>query len=222
MYCLCGYYIYTSRVAVGACGYGDLFQQGYGPETTALSTALFDNGAACGACYELACTNSTWCKTGAGTIRVTATNFCPPNYTKTEEVWCNPPQKHFDLSMPMFVKIAEYKAGIVPVLYRRVKCYKTGGIRFEFKGNPYWLLVLVYNVGGTGQVVDVKIKGSNSSGWIQMTRNWGQNWQTSEQLVGQSLSFQVTISDGQVVQSENVAPSNWQFNKAYKGSKNFH
>lgn len=208
-----------SNISEGACGYGDLFKQGYGLETTALSTTLFNEGATCGACFQIICVKSPWCRKNAGAIRVTATNFCPPNYTKTKEAWCNPPQKHFDLSMPMFVKIAEYKAGIVPVVYRRVMCYKKGGIKFELKGNPYWLLLLIYNVGGVGQVVNVKIKGSDTE-WIQMTRNWGQNWQTWEQLQGQSLSFKVVAADGRMVQSDNVAPPNWQLNQVYEG-KNF-
>ncbi|KAJ4834283.1 Expansin-A25 [Turnera subulata] len=202
----------------GACGYGDLFQQGYGLETAALSTALFNNGEACGACFEIMCVNDPkWCL--PGTIRITATNFCPPNYTKTVGVWCNPPQKHFDLSMPMFLKIAQYRAGVVPVKFRRVLCAKQGGVKFEISGNPYWNIVLVYNVGGVGDVTDVKIKGSGN--WIQMVRDWGQKWKTGSVLTGQSLSFQVTTSNGKMLQFDNVADPSWQFGKTYDGRKNF-
>ncbi|KAL9239480.1 hypothetical protein vseg_013797 [Gypsophila vaccaria] len=205
----------------GACGYENLFDQGYGLETTALSTALFNDGLACGTCYEIRCTNSIWCRNGGGPIRVTATNFCPPYYKEAPDAWCNPPRKHFDLSQLMFLKIAEYRAGVVPVVYRKVMCYRTGGIKFEFKGNPYWLLVLVYNVNGDGDVIAVDIKGSKSD-WIQMQRNWGQNWQTSTMLQGQSLSFQVTTSDGKTKQFMDVAPENWELGRWYEARHNMY
>lgn len=84
------------------------------------------------------------------------------------------------------------------------------------KGNNWWLLVLVYNVGGDGQVVDVKVKGTRT-GWVGMTRNWGQNWQTWVDLRGQALSFRVTTSDGRTVQSDNAAPPDWKLGQSYEG-----
>ncbi|KAK9116521.1 hypothetical protein Sjap_015468 [Stephania japonica] len=212
-----------SETMQGACGYGDLFQQGYGLETTALSTALFNDGLACGACYEIRCFNDAqWCIPGS--IKVTATNLCPPNYAlpSGQGGWCNPPRKHFDLSLPMFLKIAKYKAGIVPVLYRRIGCVKQGGIKFEIKGNPYWMMVLVYNVGGIGDVFEVKIKGSSRGDeWVQMQRNWGQNWQTFVRFQGDSLSFQVSVQGGEMVQCDGVAPASWGFGQTFECATNF-
>uniref|UniRef100_A0A453T3F4 Expansin n=1 Tax=Aegilops tauschii subsp. strangulata TaxID=200361 RepID=A0A453T3F4_AEGTS len=110
----------------GACGYGNLYSTGYGTHTAALSTLMFNDGAACGQCYKVACdrelADTRWCKPGV-TVTITATNLCPPNHALPSDNggWCNAPRLHFDMAQPAWEKIGVYKGGIIPVMYQRFK-----------------------------------------------------------------------------------------------------
>nr|AVG44218.1 EXPA7 [Boehmeria nivea] len=213
----------TARETLGgACGYGNLFNNGYGTNTAALSTTLFNSGYSCGQCFQITCSQSKACYKGV-VATVTATNICPPNWSQDSNAggWCNPPRDHFDMSKPAFMKIAQWKAGIVPVVYRRVPCTRTGGLRFSFQGNGYWLLVYVMNVGGGGDIAGLSVKGSKT-GWISMSHNWGASYQAFATLAGQSLSFKVTsYTTKQTIVANNVAPPDWRAGYTYTSKVNF-
>ncbi|KAH7653480.1 Expansin protein [Dioscorea alata] len=191
----------ASETMGGACGYENLFNNGYGTATAALSSTLFKKGYACGTCYQIRCIGSKACFRGSPITTVTATNLCPPNWSKdsNDGGWCNPPRVHFDM----------------------VPCIKKGGLRFSFQGNGYWLLVYVMNVGGGGDIGSMWVKGSKT-GWISMSHNWGASYQAFATLSGQSLSFKLTsYTTRQTIIAINVAPTNWHIGSTYHSSVNF-
>jgi len=125
--------------AGGACGYGNLFNTGYGTQTAALSTSLYNGGYGCGQCFQIRCVQSKWCFAGSPITTVTATNLCPPNWSEASDNggWCNPPRQHFDMAKPAFMNIADWHAGIVPVMYRRCDRFQYP-FHFPLMGHLFW------------------------------------------------------------------------------------
>ncbi|KAK2650283.1 hypothetical protein Ddye_017772 [Dipteronia dyeriana] len=96
-----------------------------------------------------------------------------------------------------------------------VKCEMRGGLRFTLSGSFQFLSSSVTNVGLDGEFVVVKVNGK--TGWVPMTRKWGQNWKCNVNLIWQPLSFVVTTISRRTPTSYNVAPANWQFGQMYEG-----
>lgn len=100
----------------------------------------------------------------------------------------------------------------------RAPCAKKGGMRFTINGNPWFVMILVTNCGGAGDVQQLQIRGSDTP-WYPCVRNWGQMWQMTSDpnLPGKALSFRATLSDGSVAESLNAAPSNWGWGQTFEG-----
>ncbi|KZV27215.1 hypothetical protein F511_04668 [Dorcoceras hygrometricum] len=205
----------------GACGYEDTYKAGFGAITAAVSAALFRDGEGCGGCYQVICNyghDRRWCLRHAP-ITVTATNLCPPD---NRGGWCDPPRHHFDMSMPAFFRIARQgNEGVVPVLYRRVACKRSGGVRFTIKGQPNFSMIMISNVGGSGDIKNTLIRGSGTTSWAPMTRNWGANWQTNIDLHGQTMSFKLVLVDGDTLEFPNVVPSSWKSGQTFASHNQF-
>ncbi|WCJ32169.1 expansin 12 [Euphorbia peplus] len=205
----------------GACGYENTYAAGLGVQTAAVSTALFRKGEACGACYKLMCdfkADPKWCLRRA-VVTITTTNFCPPN---NNGGWCDPPRHHFDLSLPAFLRIARQgNEGIVPVIYSRVACKRRGGVRFTMRGQSNFNLIMVSNVGGTGDIKSAWIRGSTARSWLPLHRNWGANWQTNVDFRTQMVSFKLTLLDGTTLEFINVIPSTWRFGQTFSAPNQF-
>lgn len=113
------------------------------------------------------------------------------------------------------------KTVLVSIYVCRVACKRTGGIRFKFEGNGYWLLVYVMNVGGAGDIKTMAVKGSRTN-WIDMSHNWGASYQAFSSLYGQSLSFRLTsYTTRQTIYAYNAAPASWSAGKTYQSKANF-
>ncbi|GAV89267.1 LOW QUALITY PROTEIN: Pollen_allerg_1 domain-containing protein, partial [Cephalotus follicularis] len=142
----------------------------------------------------------------------------PPNWVEDSNVggWCNPSRAHFNMFKLAFMKITQWKDGIVPVL---VPCIRSGGLDFAFQGNGY-RMVYVMNVGGGGDIANMWVKGS-MTGWISMSHN-GASYQAFATLGGQSSSFKLTsYTSKETIVVWDVAPANWQMGLTYQGNVNF-
>ncbi|KAE8706033.1 Expansin-A7 [Hibiscus syriacus] len=164
--------------------YGNLYSQGYDLNAMALSTSLFNNDFKYCACFDIKSANDPrWCHADNPSIFITATNFCPPNYALPRDNggWCNPPRPHFDLSMPIFLKIA--------LSVGEVSCRKQGGIRFTINGFRYFNLVLVTNVVGARDIVKALLfRVTSSDRRTSTTRNTAPaHWQFGQTFTGKNF-----------------------------------
>jgi len=103
----------------------------------------------------------------------------------------------------------------------RVSCHRQGGVRFTLRGQGNFNMVMISNVGGSGDIKAAWVRTSRGKIWVSMVRNWGANWQSNIDLRSQRLSFKLTLVDGKSLDFYNVVPSTWSFGQTFSSHNQF-
>nr|CAD1831087.1 unnamed protein product [Ananas comosus var. bracteatus] len=166
---------------------------------------------------------ATACYAGSPSIVVTARTSARPTGPRppTTRV-VQPPRVHFDMSKPAFMQIADWNAGIVPVMYRRYARFhalRRAESDSSSRGTPTaaGLRAQRRRIGGRLQ----HRREGDSTDWISMTHNWGvvpglrQPRRPSPLLPAHHLHLPRTLI------LYNVADAGWSVGLTYEGDSNF-
>lgn len=208
------YFATESALSSGACGYGPLalgFNYGH---IAAAIPSVYNQGAGCGACFQIRCSNDKLCSKSGTTLLVTDLN----THNQTD----------FVLSSNAFMAMAQQgmdhdllKLGVVDVEYKRIPCdykHKNLSIRVEESSKkPDYLAIKVLYQGGQTEIVATDVAQAGSSVWNFMSRNHGAVWDTSRVPSGR-LQFRFVVTagyDGKYYWAKDVLPQDWKNGAVY-------
>ncbi|CAN6283329.1 unnamed protein product [Urochloa humidicola] len=186
---------------------------------TALSQTLFNDGVSCGQCYTITCDTSLpggqYCKPDT-LITISATNLCPPSPATTAAPTSRCRSRRGSTSgSPRPASSRCSTSGCSASAAAACALASTGSV-------TSCLSTSKTSAAAAPSVGAASVKGDKTD-WIEMSRNWGANWQplTGVVLVDQALSFTVSSTGGQNIQFLNAAPAWWQFGQTYSTNKQF-
>lgn len=112
---------------------------------------------------------------------------------------------HLDLSEQAFAKIADPKAGRVPITYQGVACGVTGNLSYHFKdgSSKFWTAIQIRN----HKVPVTKVEYKKNGAFVDMPRS-DYNYFIDSKGVGDQpngIALRITSVDGQVI--EDTVPS---------------
>lgn len=153
----------------GACGFGRVSDAPESGMVTAVSRALWRDGAACGECYRLTCTGAN-CM-GSGSVIVKVTDLCPE---AGNAPWCTDGNSHFDVNLKAFRQLADPRVGHVRVVASKTCCAFDGVIRVRVDAySEYFAALSVLGLPGKGSQAYSLVLVGKGGKEFRTSRTWG-------------------------------------------------
>ncbi|XP_062075768.1 expansin-like B1 [Humulus lupulus] len=206
----------------GACGFGEygrVVNNGY---VSAVSRALYKDGAGCGACYKVRCKNPHLCSYDG--VDIVVTDYGEGDRTD----FILGPRAFKKLALPNIdKKLLSY--GVVEVEYKRISCKYPGykdKVTYKINENsnyPYYLALSVLYVSGQNDITAVELWQEDTKQWKPMRKAYGAVWDMANPPTSSgpiTLRFQATTSLGYTywVRSTNAIPKVWKAGAAYEAT----
>ncbi|XP_010533848.1 PREDICTED: expansin-like B1 [Tarenaya hassleriana] len=185
----------------GACGYGEFGRNMNGAKVAAVSK-LWRNGAGCGACYQVKCTNP-WC---CNSVVVSVSDYGEGDRTD------------FIMNKQAFKKLACPGAekevisyGVVDIVYKRVPCQFPTNILLKVHENSRfhdYLSLVLLNVGGANDILALEIK-DDWGEWIEMRRAYGAVFDLPNPPKG-ALTVRFLVDKAGWKEATDIIPYKWK------------
>jgi expansin len=166
---------YYDATGDGSCSFGTSSNL----DVAAFNFPEFAKSASCGACVNVSGPK------GAVTIRIV--DSCPG---------CQ--EHHLDLSESAFAKIAELKAGRVPITYQTVACAVSGNMAYQFKdgSHEFWTAIQIRN----HKIPITKVEAKKNGVYADLTRSDYNYFIDDKGVKDDPISLRITAADGQILE----------------------
>ncbi|CAN5908192.1 expansin EXLX1 family cellulose-binding protein [soil metagenome] len=166
---------YYDATGDGSCSFGTSSDL----DVAAFNFPEFARSASCGSCIAVSGPK------GAVTIRIV--DSCPG---------CE--EHHLDLSESAFAKIADPKAGRVPITYQTVACKVNGNMAYQFKdgSHEFWTAIQIRN----HRIPVAKVEAKKKGVYAEMKRSDYNYFIDDQGIKDDPIALRITAADGQVLE----------------------
>ena len=166
---------YYDATGDGSCSFGTSSDL----DVAAFNLPEFAESASCGACLSVSGPK--------GKVTVRVVDSCPP---------CG--EHHIDLSQSAFAKIADLKAGRVPITYQTVACKVPGNLSYQFKdgSHEYWTAIQIRN----HKLPITKVEAKKAGVYTDMPRSDYNYFIDDKGIKDDPILLRITAADGQILE----------------------